>query len=79
MWRPLDEYQPDIDALVAAPTRIVVGVGTTSQGQFAYRTGMLLAERLGQDAAVFPGDHGGIMTEPAGYTSLLVTVFDDAS
>lgn len=78
MWRPLGEYQPDIDALVAAPTRIVVGVGTTSEGQFAYRTGMLLAERLGQDAVVFPGDHGGITTEPAGYTSLLVTVFNDA-
>ena len=54
-------YQPDAMALAAAPTRIVIAVGRDSAGQLAHRGGLALAERLGTQAEVFPGDHGGFM------------------
>jgi pimeloyl-ACP methyl ester carboxylesterase len=61
LLRPTTHYQPDIEALRAAPTRVVVGVGATSRGQLAHRTAVALAERLGTTAVDFPGDHGGFM------------------
>lgn len=54
-------YQPDIDALRAASTRIVIAVGTESAGQLAHRGGLAVAERLGTDAVRFPSDHGGFL------------------
>ena len=54
-------YEPDFDALRAAPTRIVVAVGIESEGQLAYRGGVAAAERLGTEAVRFPGDHGGFL------------------
>ncbi len=74
MWRPLASYTPDLDALRATPTRVVVGIGTTSEGQFAYRTAVLLAERLGLRPVVFPGDHGGMMGTPWEFTARLLEV-----
>jgi pimeloyl-ACP methyl ester carboxylesterase len=59
MFRAIAGYVPDIARLRAAPTRIVVAVGDASQGQVAHRAGLALAEHLGTDAEVFPGDHGG--------------------
>jgi hypothetical protein len=79
MWQPMGDYLPDVDALLAASTSIVIGIGATSQGQFAHRTGALLAERLGRPPVVFPGDHGGIMTEPAANAAQLRTVLADAN
>ena len=52
-------FRPDIEALLAAPTGIVVGVGAASKGQLAHETGAAFAGRLGLDAVEFPGDHGG--------------------
>src|SRR5215211_7008655 len=37
-------YRPDVDALAAAPTRIVVAVGEESQGLFTGRTAVATAE-----------------------------------
>jgi pimeloyl-ACP methyl ester carboxylesterase len=74
MWRPLAGYAPDLDALRATPTRVVIGIGTTSKGQFAYRTAMLLAARLGLQPEVFPGDHGGMMGMPEEFTARLLEV-----
>ena len=54
-------YEPDFDALRAAPTRIVVGVGEESDGEFAHRGGEAVAERLGLTPVVFPGGHGGFL------------------
>jgi pimeloyl-ACP methyl ester carboxylesterase len=74
MWRPLAGYAPDLDALRKMPTPLVIGVGTTSEGQFAYRTAMLLAEQLGVRPVVFPGDHGGMMGMPEEFTARLQEV-----
>jgi pimeloyl-ACP methyl ester carboxylesterase len=54
-------YRPDFDALAAAPTRIVIGVGEESVGTFTGRTSVATAERLGQQATVFPSHHGGFV------------------
>ena len=54
-------YEPDFDALRAASTRIVVGVGTESEGQMAYRGGLGVAQRLGSTAVTFPSHHGGFL------------------
>jgi len=52
-------YRPDFDALKATQTRSFIGVGEESAGTFAARAGVALAERLGQEAIVFPSHHGG--------------------
>ncbi|EME52538.1 alpha/beta fold hydrolase [Amycolatopsis decaplanina] len=72
MWRPLAGYVPDLDALRTTPARVVVGVGTTSEGQFAYRTAVLLAERLDLRPVVFPGDHGGMLGLPEEFAACLL-------
>ena len=64
---PVSGYQPDVEALVAAPTRIVIGVGEESQGTFTGRTAVATAELLGQRAAVFPSHHGGFLGGEHGY------------
>ncbi|HEY4266823.1 MAG TPA: alpha/beta hydrolase [Galbitalea sp.] len=57
------EYHVDADALRAAPTRIVVGVGDESDGIFTGRTAAAVAELLGTAPTVFPGGHGGFAAE----------------
>jgi pimeloyl-ACP methyl ester carboxylesterase len=52
-------YEPDFAALKAAPCRIVAAVGDESRGELAHDGGLGLAKRLGTQAVVFPGDHGG--------------------
>jgi len=54
-------YRPDFDALAAAPTGIVIAVGEESMGTFTGRTSVATAERLGQQATVFPSHHGGFV------------------
>jgi len=60
-------YHPDVDALAAAPTRIVIAVGQESLGTFTGRTSLATAELLGQQATVFPSHHGGFLGGEFGY------------
>jgi pimeloyl-ACP methyl ester carboxylesterase len=60
-------YRPDVDALAAAPTRIVIAVGEESQGTFTGRAAVATAELLGQQATVFPSHHGGFLGGEFGY------------
>jgi pimeloyl-ACP methyl ester carboxylesterase len=53
--------RPDFDALRAASTRIVIGVGAESEGELAHRAGAAVAERLGTKAVTFPSHHGGFL------------------
>src|SRR5882757_8375056 len=57
----ITDYRPDVDALVAAPTRIVIAVGEESQDTYTGRTTVATAELLGQQATVFPSHHGGFL------------------
>jgi pimeloyl-ACP methyl ester carboxylesterase len=63
----VSSYQPDVDALRAAPTRIVIAVGEESAGTFTGRTAVATAELLDQDATVFPSHHGGFLGGEFGY------------
>ena len=60
-------YRPDIDALAAAPTRVVIAVGEESLDIFTGRTSVATAELLGQQATVFPSHHGGFLGGEFGY------------
>jgi pimeloyl-ACP methyl ester carboxylesterase len=60
-------YHPDVDALAAAPTRIMIAVGEESEGVFTGRTSVATAELLGQEATVFPSHHGGFLGGEFGY------------
>jgi pimeloyl-ACP methyl ester carboxylesterase len=63
----VSSYRPDVDALLAAPTRIVIAVGEESAGTFTGRTAAATAELLGQQATVFPSHHGGFLGGEFGY------------
>ena len=63
----VSSYRPDVDALVAAPTRIVIAVGEESEGVFTGRTAVATAELLGQQVTVFPSHHGGFLGGESGY------------
>jgi pimeloyl-ACP methyl ester carboxylesterase len=63
----ISSYRPDVDALAAAPTRIVVAVGEESRTTFTGRTSVATAELLGQQATVFPSHHGGFLGGESGY------------
>jgi pimeloyl-ACP methyl ester carboxylesterase len=65
-WAVTD-YRPDVAALAAAPTHIVVAVGEESLNTFTGRTAAGTAELLGQEATVFPSHHGGFMGGEFGY------------
>ncbi|MGP3919135.1 alpha/beta fold hydrolase [Nonomuraea sp. 10N515B] len=60
-------YRHDFEALRAAQTRIVVGVGAESEGEMAYRGGVAVAERLGTKPVTFPSHHGGFLGGEFGY------------
>ena len=63
----ITSYEPDADALSAAPTRIVIAVGEESAGTFTARSSEAVAELLGQQATVFPSHHGGFLGGEFGY------------
>ena len=60
-------YEPDVDALRAAPTRVLIAVGEESAEVFTGRTSRAVAARLGQEATVFPSHHGGFLGPEFGY------------
>jgi pimeloyl-ACP methyl ester carboxylesterase len=69
--RPIAGYIPDIDALRAAPARIVSAAGETSSEQMARRASLALAERLGIDVTYLPGAHGGWGSDPQEFAQQL--------
>jgi pimeloyl-ACP methyl ester carboxylesterase len=78
-------YRPDVDALAAAPTRLVIAVGEESEGTFTGRSAVATAELLGRQATVFPSHHGGFLGgefgyagQPEAFARRLRDVLDDA-
>ena len=61
-------YEHDFDALRAAPTRIVIGVGEESGQAVAGRAGTAVAGRLGIMPVTFPGGHDGFLGGEFGRT-----------
>ncbi|MCW0214252.1 MAG: alpha/beta hydrolase [Pseudonocardia sp.] len=60
-------YSPDVAALTAAPTRVVIAVGEETGNTFTARTARATAELLGRQATVFPSHHGGFLDDTFGY------------
>ena len=63
----ITSYRPDVVALNAAPTQIVIGVGEESVDALTGRTSVATAEALGQKAVEFPSHHGGFLGGEHGY------------
>ena len=74
MWLSLGDYAPDISRFRSAPITVAVGEG--SEGQLAYRAAVALAERLGKEPVVFPGDHGGFNSHPEAFARRFEEVLD---
>ena len=64
--RTITGYQPDVEALRASPTRIVLARGATSGQTMAARGADAMAVLLGTEPAIFPGNHGGFMGDEYG-------------
>jgi hypothetical protein len=78
-------YEPDVTKLRAASTRIVIAAGVESEGILPSRAAFVVAERLGTDVVMFPGDHGAFMGgeygqtgEPDAFAAKLRQVLDEA-
>lgn len=75
-WDPLlgqnlvscTHHVPDLDALRAASTTIVMAAGVGSDDQLAHRAAEAMAGELGGEAVAFPGDHGGFLGGEYGQT-----------
>ncbi|WP_405791498.1 alpha/beta hydrolase [Streptomyces sp. NBC_00029] len=83
--RGCTSYRPEFEALRAAETRIVVAVGKESEGQFPARAAVGVAEQLGTELTLFPGDHGGFLGgeygqhgEPEAFAQALRGVLEQA-
>jgi pimeloyl-ACP methyl ester carboxylesterase len=63
----VSSYRPDVEALAAAPTRVVIAVGEESLDTFTGRAAVATAALLGQQATVFPSHHGGFLGGEFGY------------
>jgi pimeloyl-ACP methyl ester carboxylesterase len=60
-------YELDVEALKAAPTRVVIARGEETGDAFTGRTAKAAAALLGQEATVFPSHHGGFLGGEFGY------------
>ncbi len=81
----ISDYRPDVDALAAAPARVVIAVGEESLGTFTGRTSVATADTLSQQATVFPSHHGGFLGgeygwpgEPDAFAAKLREVLEQA-
>ncbi len=75
-FRAIAAYEPDFGALKAGSYRIVPAVGDESRGELAHEGGLGLAKRLGTEAVVFPGAHGGFDTHAAEFAVRLREVLE---
>jgi pimeloyl-ACP methyl ester carboxylesterase len=67
MMRPTIQWMPDATVFRSVPTRVVIGIGEESTGQICDRTSRAVAELLGIEPTMFPGDHIGFAHDPAGF------------
>lgn len=77
-------YEPDAGALRTSPTRLIPAIGALGEGGIARRGGQALAELLGTDPVIFPGDHGGFAAnewspdnDPAAFAAKLRELLDE--
>jgi pimeloyl-ACP methyl ester carboxylesterase len=71
MMRPTIRWTPDAAVLRSAPTRVIVGIGEESTDQICDRTSRALADLLGVEPTMFPGDHIGFAQDAASFETRL--------
>jgi pimeloyl-ACP methyl ester carboxylesterase len=54
-------YAYNVDAIVASPARVVIGVGEETGDSMPARTGRAVADLLDSEPVVFPSHHGGFV------------------
>ncbi|MEU6187971.1 alpha/beta hydrolase [Nocardia sp. NPDC047038] len=69
-------WEPDIRALRHASTRLVIGIGAESAGQFCDRTSRALAAALDLTPTLFPGGHTGFVDDPGAFADRLREIID---
>jgi pimeloyl-ACP methyl ester carboxylesterase len=67
-------YEHDFDAIRAASTRVVLGVGEESGQMVAGRAGVAVAGRLGLTPVTFPGGHDGFLGKTEEFAATLRAV-----
>jgi pimeloyl-ACP methyl ester carboxylesterase len=72
-------YRLDMNALKAAPTRIIPAAGEKSHAIFPHRCAAALAAELGEPLTEFPGGHAGPTTHPRAFAARLGEVFAAAN
>ncbi|MGO4834665.1 alpha/beta fold hydrolase [Rhizobiaceae sp. 2RAB30] len=72
---PLSLYHPDIDTLRNGRPRVVVGIGELSAGHMISDIGLALANKLGVEPVMFPGDHGGYGQHAETFAEVLHNTF----
>jgi pimeloyl-ACP methyl ester carboxylesterase len=82
----ITRYRPDVEALTASGTRVVIAAGIESQGTLTGRTSEAAADALGQRVTIFPSHHGGFLGgefgqrgEPEKFAETLRDVLDGGS
>jgi pimeloyl-ACP methyl ester carboxylesterase len=75
--RPTTQYVPDVEALKASSTRVLVGLGVQSGHLLTHRASTALAELLGNTTVGFPGDHGGFLGAPIEFAEVLRKVLSN--
>lgn len=76
-------FAPDAEALRASPVRLIPAIGERGEGGMARRGGQALAQLLGVEPVIFPGDHGGFVAnewspdnDPEAFAATLRTLLD---
>jgi pimeloyl-ACP methyl ester carboxylesterase len=69
-------YTVDVAALKASDTKVVIAVGEDSAGQVPHRAGRAVAESLGVDPVIFPGDHTGFGTHTEEWAAAVAKALD---
>jgi pimeloyl-ACP methyl ester carboxylesterase len=68
---PLSLYEPKVDVLRKGKPRVVIALGDGSKGQPIYEMGSAVAEKLGVEPVIFPGDHMGFEADPEAFVAAL--------
>jgi pimeloyl-ACP methyl ester carboxylesterase len=76
--RQYPRVPPDVEALRAVSSRLVLAGGRESRRHFPYRPNTVLAEHLHLSVADFPGGHIGYVTHPIEFADHLVEVLAGA-
>src|ERR1051326_173033 len=77
--RNIGRYEPDLEAVAKAPCRVIGAIGEDSDAttQLACQGGIRLAQIVGGEPCVFPGDHGGFDGKPKEFAARLLEVLEE--